>query len=105
MSESIDLAARPASKPRAEVGRFDQTSVALHWLTVVLVCAADDGNAPESRGRRDAGAPYRAPVDRDSDLDRRDRTACLAAWVCAALFHALVLRDGVLQRMLPWAAR
>jgi hypothetical protein len=39
MSESIDLAARPASKPRAEAGRFDQTSVALHWLTVVLVAA------------------------------------------------------------------
>jgi superoxide oxidase len=31
--------------------------------------------------------------------------ALIAAHVTAALFHGLILRDGVLQRMLPWAKR
>ena len=45
--------------------------------------AADDGNAPEPRRRRDTGAPYRAPVERLSDLDCRSRAAGLAARLCA----------------------
>jgi cytochrome b561 len=39
MTDKIDVAARPTTKSRAKAGRFDQTSVALHWLTVVLVAA------------------------------------------------------------------
>src|SRR5579863_2120713 len=39
MSEDSNAAAWPAAEPRAKAGRFDQTSIALHWLTVVLVAA------------------------------------------------------------------
>jgi cytochrome b561 len=39
MSEQINLAARPQVAPASRAGRFDQTSIALHWLTAVVVAA------------------------------------------------------------------
>jgi superoxide oxidase len=39
MSEDICSADRSGPKPQSKAGRFDQISVALHWLTVMLVVA------------------------------------------------------------------
>jgi superoxide oxidase len=39
MSENIEVASWPAAQPRAKAGRFDQISIALHWLSVGLVAA------------------------------------------------------------------
>jgi len=193
MSKSIDVAARPASKPQAEAGRFDQTSVALHWLTAVLVAVQLTMGTFLSRGGDEMpalltahrslgiailivatarlvwrhrfahlppfptsmpklqqrlaklneyalyallliqplsglggtlfhGRPFAlfawqvpALVARDAVLFHALRLihkfgawgllALIGIHAAAALFHALVLRDGVLQRMLPWTAR
>ncbi|MGZ5872133.1 MAG: cytochrome b [Bradyrhizobium sp.] len=37
MNKNLESAERPAVKPAAESGRFDQISIALHWLTVLLI--------------------------------------------------------------------
>jgi superoxide oxidase len=39
MSKNTDVTDWPHAKPRPKAGRFDQTSIALHWLTFVLVGA------------------------------------------------------------------
>jgi len=39
MTNDLDSTEALAMKPVADVGRFDQTSVALHWLTVLLIIA------------------------------------------------------------------
>jgi superoxide oxidase len=193
MTKSIDAAAQPEAMPRAKASRFDQTSVALHWLTVVLVAAQltmgmllshggdeipalltahrSNGLAiwivaaarlvwrhgfahlppfpasmpkPQQRlaklneyalyallliqpltglgdtlfhGRPFALFAWQVPalVTRDPILFHALRLSHkFGAWgllvligvhAVAALFHALVLRDGVFQRMLPWTAR
>ena len=193
MSENINAAARPKAKPRAKAGRFDQTSIALHWLTAVIVAAqlvmgwalshgGDEIPAlltahrsigiaiwiivaarlvwrhgfahlppfPASmpklqqrlaqlneyalyallliqpltglgntlfHGRSFALFAWQVPalVTRDEAVFHALRLIHnLGAWgllmlisihAAAALFHALVLRDGVFQRMLPWTAR
>jgi cytochrome b561 len=37
MSDTFPAATVRAAQPRAKAGRFDRTSIALHWLTVVLI--------------------------------------------------------------------
>ena len=37
MSEDIFAEDRQDAKPKSKAGRFDQISIALHWLTVILV--------------------------------------------------------------------
>ncbi len=39
MNDDINLAAWPEVEPQSRAGRFDQTSIALHWLTAVVVVA------------------------------------------------------------------
>ena len=39
MTKSLESAEAPAVKAAAESGRFDQISIALHWLTVLLIVA------------------------------------------------------------------
>ena len=202
MSESIDIAdlhgAKPRAnqrqaRPRANAGRFDQTSIALHWMTVVLILAqlatawllneaGDDASAlltahrsmgiltwiivaarciwrcgfahlppfPASmpklqqgvaklneyglyalllvqpltglghtllRGRPFALLAWQVPafLSRDKTVAHLFQSihefgawallALIVLHAAAALFHGLILRDGVLQRMLPWTAR
>ena len=193
MDQTIEMTAAPAA-PKA--GRFDQVSIALHWLTLLLVIgqftliwlldqAGDDGAAagqlltahrsegvalwcvvvfrlvwrsrfahlppfPGSMPRwRQLAAKANEyglyalllvqPLTGLGDTIWRGKPLTLVIWrvprlvhadkavfhlmhglhelgalalVClvgmhaaAALLHGLVLRDGVLQRMLPWTAR
>ena len=37
MSDSTDSLTEPGARPAGRAGRFDQVSIALHWLTVLLV--------------------------------------------------------------------
>ena len=192
MSENIEVASWPAAKPRAKAGRFDQISIALHWLTVVLVAAQLALGLALSHGGDEIPAlltahrslgisiwiivaarlmwrhgfphlpPFPAgmpkPQQRLATLNEyalygllllqpltglgnalfRGRPFALFAWevpalvsrndavfhalraihefgawgllaligvhAAAALLHALILRDGVFQRMLPWTA-
>lgn len=190
MSEDIEVAAWPKAKPRAKASRFDQISIALHWLTVALVATQLALGWASSHGgdeipalltaHRSLGVsiwiivtarlmwrhgfahlpPFPAsmpkPQQRLATLNEyalygllllqpltglgsalfRGRPFTLFAWkvpvlvsrheamfhvlrsihtfgawglvaligvhAAAALLHALILRDGVFQRMLPW---
>jgi superoxide oxidase len=193
MSKNINLAPWLGAKPRPNVGRFDRTSIALHWLTVVLVAAQLTIGALLSHGGDEIPAlltahrsnglaiwiivaarlgwrhrfahlpPFPAsmpkPQQRLAQLNEyalyallliqpltglgdtlfHGRPFALFVWqvpalitrdaaifhafrsihefgtwglvtligvhAAAALLHALVLRDGVFQRMLPWTRR
>ena len=189
MSQVTAGAARNAPRPRADAGRFDSTSIALHWLTLALVAgqfatawllgASDDGRAlltfhrsmglatwtlvlarlvwrrcfahlppfPASMPKRQQAVAVLSehalyalllvqPITGLADTLFRGRKFTLFIWrapallapdkpvfhalhlahelgalalatliglhAAAALFHGLVLRDGVLQRMAPW---
>jgi len=192
VSEDIKVASWPSAKRRAKAGRFDQTSIALHWLTVALVAAQLAAGWLLSHGGDEIPAlltthrsigiaiwiivaarlvwrhgfahlpPFPAsmpklqqrlatlneyalyallliqPLTGLGNVLFHGRPFALFAWnvpalvarheavfhlfrsihkfgawgllaligvhAAAALFHALILRDGVLQRMLPWTA-
>ena len=74
MHAFVNVASHLTKLP-GKAGRFDQISIALHWLTVLLVF-----------------------------------TQFATAWSLVeggdgARTTRLILRDGVLQRMLPWTVR
>ena len=192
MSEHINLATRPKVEAGSRAGRFDQTSIALHWLTVLVVAAqvtmglllshGGDEIAALVTAHRSMGVavwiivaarlvwrhafahlpPFPAsmpklqqqlaklneyalyallliqPITGLGNTLYHGRQFALFAWqvpalvahdagvihafhlvhkcgawgllvlvgvhAAAALFHALVLRDGVFRRMLPWTA-
>jgi cytochrome b561 len=191
MSENIIISNWLDVEPRAKAGRFDQISIALHWLTVLLIIAQLATAWAASKGGGDTPAlltahrsmgvltwivvvarliwrhgfaylpPFPASMSklqqRAAKLNEyglygllliepltgvgsslfRGRPFTLFAWqvpvvlapdkmishmfhsihefgvwallaliglhATAALFHGLILRDGVLQRMLPWS--
>ena len=56
MNHHSKAAVSPSGKPAAEAGRFDRTSLALHWLTVLLVIAQLTTAWLLSQAGDDAGA-------------------------------------------------
>ena len=68
-----------------------------HKVPVVVECLTDNRNrtAPEIRNLF-IGA---------HELGAKALLALIGLHATAALLHRLILRDGVLQRMLPWTAR
>jgi superoxide oxidase len=196
MTKDLDSAAGLAMRPVADGGRFDDTSIVLHWLTVLLIIgqftsawlreAVDHESSlavailathrtmgvltwivgllrlvwrhnfaylppfPESMPKLQQsiakaneyglyallllqpitglgnvlfhGRPFslliwevpvllepnpaiRGLLVRAHELGARALVVLIGLHAGAALFHGLVLRDGVLQRMLPWTSR
>ena len=193
MKDDVTVVIRHAAAVRAQAGRFDQTSIALHWLTLVLVVAqfttawlidAVGANAPAMltahrstglllwavvvarllwrrrfahlppfpasmprfqqwlaklnehllyallllqpltglgdtlfRGRAfglfglrlpallPANKPLHQVLHTVHEVGADALLLLIAVHAGAALMHGLVLRDGVLQRMLPWTRR
>ena len=193
MSEDILAEDRQDAKPKSKAGRFDQISIALHWLTVILVAMqfstawlANQRSADAAmlsfvhrstgtvtwavvamrlmwrhgsahlppfpprmpklqqqiaklseyalyglllvqpltglgntlfRGRPFVLFAWRVPALLTADrtishifewlheFGARALVALIALHAAAALFHGLILRDGVFQRMLPWTVR
>ena len=195
MIEHSDVVGFEPAKPKSKAGRFDQLTIALHWLTLLLVIgqfttawllsqAGDDGDAAANlltihrtmglvtwclvavRLLWRAGFAHKPPFPASMPLPQRwaaklneyglyallllqpltglgdtlfrGRAFTLGVWrtppllqadrpvfhalhtlhewgaivllaliglhAAAALLHGIVLRDGVLQRMLPWTA-